>query len=124
MMQAGAWTTPNRGAGRCRVSPGWRSGSREALGAVCISERGLSVLELLLALATSATVGALAIALTSTAIDEMRTAVAARDKDVAHCRVLGRIDTEINFTALLPDRWNGNFFGGGADMPQGYVPPQ
>ena len=42
------------------------------------SERGRSLLEVLLVLATSFTMGALAIALTSSAIDEMRTAVAAR----------------------------------------------
>jgi feruloyl esterase len=40
--------------------------------------------------------------------------VPADSRDVSHCRVLGRIDKEINFTALLPDRWNGAFFGGGA----------
>jgi hypothetical protein len=40
--------------------------------------------------------------------------VPAGSRDVSHCRVLGRIDKEITFTALLPDRWNGSFFGGGA----------
>lgn len=39
--------------------------------------------------------------------------VAAGIRDVAHCRVAGRIDKEINFAVLLPDRWNGSFFGGG-----------
>jgi hypothetical protein len=42
------------------------------------TERGLSLVELLFALATSVTVGALAMASTTAAIDEMRTAVAAR----------------------------------------------
>src|SRR4029078_10890708 len=32
---------------------------------------------------------------------------------VSHCRVSGVIDKEIRFTALLPDRWNQRFFGGG-----------
>jgi feruloyl esterase len=32
---------------------------------------------------------------------------------VAHCRVSGVIETEIRFTALLPDEWNGRFFAGG-----------
>lgn len=50
--------------------------------------------------------------------------VPAGSRDVAHCRVLGRIDTEINFTALLPDRWNGNFFGGGAGGFAGTVENQ
>jgi hypothetical protein len=42
------------------------------------SERGVSMLEVLLALATTMTAGALAFALTAGAIDEMRTAMAAR----------------------------------------------
>jgi hypothetical protein len=78
MMQAGARTTPNRGLGGRHVSPRRRSGSRDAPATVSLSERGLSVLEVLLGLATSVTAGALALALTSGAIDEMRTAVAAR----------------------------------------------
>jgi hypothetical protein len=36
--------------------------------------------------------------------------VPAGSRDVSHCRVLGRIDKEITFTALLPDPWNGSFF--------------
>jgi pimeloyl-ACP methyl ester carboxylesterase len=31
----------------------------------------------------------------------------------AHCRVSGVIETEIQFTELLPDTWNGKFFAGG-----------
>ena len=42
------------------------------------SESGRSLLEVLLVLATSLTMGALTVALTSSAVDEMRTAVAAR----------------------------------------------
>jgi hypothetical protein len=45
---------------------------------VAASERGRSLLEVLLVLATSLTMGALTMALTSSAVDEMRTAVAAR----------------------------------------------
>jgi hypothetical protein len=45
---------------------------------VAASERGRSLLEVLLVLATSLTMGALTVALTSSAVDEMRTAVAAR----------------------------------------------
>lgn len=45
---------------------------------VAASERGRTLLEVLLVLATSLTLGTLAIALTRSAIDEMRTAVAAR----------------------------------------------
>ena len=44
------------------------------------------------------------------------TAVAAVDTGairVAHCRVEGIIGTEIHFTLLLPDVWNGKFFMGG-----------
>jgi feruloyl esterase len=44
------------------------------------------------------------------------TAVGATEKGpvtVAHCRVSGIIDTEIRFTALLPDRWNERLFAGG-----------
>jgi feruloyl esterase len=37
---------------------------------------------------------------------------------VAHCRVTGVIGTEIGFTAILPDTWNGRFFMGGGG---GYV---
>lgn len=32
---------------------------------------------------------------------------------VAHCRVTGTVGTEIRFTLLLPDQWNGKFFMGG-----------
>ncbi len=31
----------------------------------------------------------------------------------AHCKVNGVIDTEIHFSVLLPDEWNGKFFMGG-----------
>ena len=31
----------------------------------------------------------------------------------AHCKVSGVIETEIRFTALLPERWNGRFMAGG-----------
>ena len=32
---------------------------------------------------------------------------------VAHCRVTGTIGTEIHFSLLLPDAWNGKFLMGG-----------
>src|SRR4051794_8608210 len=44
------------------------------------------------------------------------TAVAAADTGairVAHCHVSGIIGSEIKFTLLLPDAWNGKFFMGG-----------
>lgn len=44
--------------------------------------------------------------------------VPAEDGRPAHCRVDGRIDTEINFELLLPDDWNGRFMMGGGG---GYV---
>ena len=40
------------------------------------------------------------------------------DKDPAHCRVTGVIETEINFELLLPEEWNGRFMMGGGG---GYV---
>ena len=43
---------------------------------------------------------------------------------VAHCRVSGVIDKEIRFTALLPDRWNQRFFGGGGGGFSGSVSNQ
>jgi hypothetical protein len=49
-----------------------------APGRVVASQRGVSLVEVLLALATAMTVGAMAVAATATAIDDMRTAVAAR----------------------------------------------
>src|SRR5688500_1403817 len=39
---------------------------------------------------------------------------AAADGNVAHCRASGVIDDEIRFTALLPEKWNGRLFAGGA----------
>jgi hypothetical protein len=45
---------------------------------VVASERGMSLVEVLLALAIAMTVGAMTVAVTATAIDDMRTAVAAR----------------------------------------------
>ena len=65
-------------AGPRGVTPGGRSSSPTESTTTRRAERGLSVLELLFALATSGTVGALAMAATTAAIDEMRTAVAAR----------------------------------------------
>ena len=44
--------------------------------------------------------------------------VPAEDGRLAHCRVDGLIDTEINFELLLPDDWNGRFMMGGGG---GYV---
>ena len=44
--------------------------------------------------------------------------VDAGDRGPAHCEVIGRIDTEINFELLLPDEWNGRFMMGGGG---GYV---
>jgi len=44
--------------------------------------------------------------------------VPAADGQPGHCRVLGLIDTEINFELLLPDEWNGRFMMGGGG---GYV---
>jgi hypothetical protein len=74
MIQAGI---PS-GANTCAVFPGRALESRAESVGVRLSERGRSLLEVLLVLATSFTMGALAIAQTSSAIDEMRTAVAAR----------------------------------------------
>lgn len=51
---------------------------RVGLPVILASERGVSLLEVLLAVAMTMTAGALALALTASAIDEMRTAVAAR----------------------------------------------
>ena len=44
--------------------------------------------------------------------------VPAENDRPAHCRVDGRIDTEINFELLLPEEWNGRFMMGGGG---GYV---
>jgi hypothetical protein len=62
---------------RC-LAPGSRSRTHATSPVGRQSERGVSVLEVLLALAMTITVSALAMALTNGAIDEMRTAVAAR----------------------------------------------
>jgi hypothetical protein len=71
-------TTARQGrAGARKVASGGRPSSTTAW-MTERTERGLSVVELLFALATSVTVGALAIAATGAAIDEMRPAVAAR----------------------------------------------
>jgi hypothetical protein len=43
---------------------------------------------------------------------------------VAHCRVSGVIDKETSFTELLPERWNGRFFAGGAGGFAGVVENQ
>ncbi len=58
--------------------------------------------------------------LTTLKLPEIRitdaTAIAAASQGViraAHCRVNGVIGTEIKFTLLLPDEWNGKFFMGG-----------
>jgi hypothetical protein len=70
-------TRSEPGAGAWRDSPGCRpllGGHPTTLAA----ERGVSVLEVLLALTTAMTAGALAFAATGSAIDEMRTAMAAR----------------------------------------------
>jgi hypothetical protein len=65
-------------AGARNVAPRGRPSSPTESTTTRGAERGLSVVELLFALATSVTVGALAMAATTAAIDEMRTAVAAR----------------------------------------------
>jgi hypothetical protein len=69
-------TGPRTGA-RC-VAPGSRCLSRRRQSRVWASERGLSLIEVLFALAATVTAGAIAMALTSSAIDSMRTALAAR----------------------------------------------
>jgi Tfp pilus assembly protein FimT len=65
-------------AGARNVVPGGRPLGTGESTSTRGAERGLSVVELLFALAASVTVGALAMAATGAAIDEMRTAVAAR----------------------------------------------
>jgi len=67
-----------RGAGARWLAPGRRARMSEWSVAVDASERGVTVLEVVFVLALAVTVGGLAMALTSSAIDEMRTAVAAR----------------------------------------------
>jgi hypothetical protein len=74
MIQAGIRIAANTRA----ALPGRGFESRAEPAEVRASERGRSLLEVLLVLATSLTVGAFAMALTSSAVDEMRTAVAAR----------------------------------------------
>jgi hypothetical protein len=65
------------GADARRVAPGCRPGiSRRA--SAKRSERGVTLLEVVLALAATVTAGAIGIASTAAAIDEMRTAAAAR----------------------------------------------
>ena len=66
-----------RAGARC-VTPGCRFATSFSAAATVTSERGISLVEVLFALAMSVTVGALAMAMTSTAIDDLRTAVAAR----------------------------------------------
>jgi hypothetical protein len=61
-------------AGAWLVQPRRRSSSSR----MCTSECGISALEVLLAMATSVTMTALAMALVGSAVDEMRTASAAR----------------------------------------------
>ena len=78
MTPVGACSTSVRGAGARCIPPGGRSRRPDRSVAVRASERGVTVLEVVFVLALSATVGAVAMALTSSAIDEMRTAVAAR----------------------------------------------
>jgi feruloyl esterase len=43
---------------------------------------------------------------------------------VAHCRVTGTIGTEIRFSLLLPDTWNGKFLMGGGGGFVGVVENQ
>jgi hypothetical protein len=78
MTPVGVCSTSEKSAGARCLAPGRRSQMHDRSVVVRVSERGVTVLEVLFALATSVTVGALAMALTSGAIDEMRTAVAAR----------------------------------------------
>ena len=78
MTPAPGGSAQKRSAGARNVAPGGRPPSPTEPTTTRAAERGLSVIELLFALATSVTVGALAMAATTAAIDEMRTAVAAR----------------------------------------------
>ena len=78
MTPAGTASPSRKRAGARCVAPGRRFATRSSAAALVASERGISLLELLFALAMSVTVGALAMAMTSTAIDDLRTAVAAR----------------------------------------------
>ena len=71
-------STSARSAGARWLAPGCRPPIVARSATVRGSERGVSLLEVLFALATTVTVGALAMAFTSSAIDELRTAVAAR----------------------------------------------
>ena len=78
-MTPAAGSSAQKGSAGARyVAPGGRPSSATKPTTKRGTERGLSVVELLFALATSVTVGALAMASTTAAIDEMRTAVAAR----------------------------------------------
>jgi len=78
MTPAGPCSASIGSAGARYLAPGRRSPMRDGFAPARMSEHGVSVLEVLFALATTVTVGALAMAMTSTAVDEMRTAVAAR----------------------------------------------
>lgn len=74
MTPAGISNRTSSAAGARSIQPRRRSSSSRP----CTSECGISALEVLLALATSVTMAALAVALVGSAIDEMRTASAAR----------------------------------------------
>lgn len=74
MTPAGISNRTSSAAGARSIQPRRRSSSLRP----CTSECGISALEVLLALATSVTMAALAVALVGSAIDEMRTASAAR----------------------------------------------
>jgi hypothetical protein len=77
-MTVRASNTSNGIAGARCFAPGGRSRLRDRSSSILRSASGLTLLEVLFALALAVTVGALAIATTSSAIEEMRTAVAAR----------------------------------------------
>jgi hypothetical protein len=74
MTPADISNNPSSSAGAWLVQPRRRSSSSRT----CTSECGISALEVLLAMATSVTMTALAMALVGSAVDEMRTASAAR----------------------------------------------
>ena len=79
MKPVGISSTQSAAAGARSVLPGRRCTPPERLpGARLVSECGISALEVVFALAATVTMSALALALTSSAIDEMRTATAAR----------------------------------------------
>ena len=79
MMPVGNCSYYSAATGAWSVLPGRRCWRKDCLPrALFVSECGISSLDVVFALAATVTMGALAMALTSSAIDEMRTATAAR----------------------------------------------